>query len=136
MEFRILGPLEVYEDGRLLPVSGKQRALLALLLLEPRQALSRERLVDELWGDDPPETAAKAVQVFAGRLPKRCRRYPSSHEATPMCSRSIATKSTATDSRSSRGSTGSSRLRRAGASGRAAARGTRALAWAGACRCG
>ena len=70
MEFRILGPLEVYEDGRLLPVGGKQRALLALLLLEPRQALSRERLVDELWGDDPPETAAKAVQVFAGRLRK------------------------------------------------------------------
>jgi DNA-binding SARP family transcriptional activator len=70
LEFRILGPLEVYEDGRLLPVGGKPRALLALLLLEPRKALPRERLVDELWGDYPPETAAKAVQVFAGRLRK------------------------------------------------------------------
>ena len=65
-----MGPLEVFEDGHPLPVGGKQRALLALLLLEPRRALPRERLVDELWGDDPPETAAKAVQVFATRLRK------------------------------------------------------------------
>jgi DNA-binding SARP family transcriptional activator len=70
VEFRILGSVEVCEEGCVLPVGGKQRALLALLLLEPRQVLSRERLVDELWGDDPPETAAKAVQVFVGRLRK------------------------------------------------------------------
>jgi YVTN family beta-propeller protein len=70
VEFAILGPLEVHDDGRTLAVRGKQRALLACLLLEPRTALSRERLIDELWGDEPPETAAKAVQVFAGRLRK------------------------------------------------------------------
>jgi YVTN family beta-propeller protein len=70
VEFTILGPLEVRENGRTLAVRGKQRALLACLLLEPRTALSRERLIDDLWGDEPPETAAKAVQVFAGRLRK------------------------------------------------------------------
>jgi len=70
VRFAILGPLEVREDGRTLAVRGKQRALLACLLLEPRTALSREHLIDELWGDDPPETAAKAVQVFAFRLRK------------------------------------------------------------------
>ena len=51
-------------------VRGKQRALLARLLLEPGKAVSREHLIDDLWGDDPPETAAKAVQVFADRLRK------------------------------------------------------------------
>jgi YVTN family beta-propeller protein len=70
VEFAILGPLEVHENGRTLAVRGKQRALLACLLLEPRTAVSRDRLIDELWGDEPPETAAKAVQVFAGRLRK------------------------------------------------------------------
>jgi len=70
VEFRILGPLEVVENGRTVRVTGKQGALLAALLLEPRKTVSRDQLVDALWGDDPPETAAKAIQVFAARLRK------------------------------------------------------------------
>ena len=71
MEFRILGPLEVEDDGRSLKVAGaKQRGLLALLLLHANEAVPRERLIDELWGEDPPETAATAIQVHVSQLRK------------------------------------------------------------------
>jgi DNA-binding SARP family transcriptional activator/ABC-type branched-subunit amino acid transport system substrate-binding protein/DNA-binding beta-propeller fold protein YncE len=69
VEFLILGPLEVRERGR--PISlggGKQRALLALLILNANEAVSTERLVDELWGEHPPATAAKIVQNYVSRL--------------------------------------------------------------------
>ena len=62
MEFRILGPLQVLDEGRELPLGGaKQRALLALLLLDPNRVVSRERLIDELWHADPPETANELI---------------------------------------------------------------------------
>ena len=71
MEFRILGPLEVEEEGRVLKLGGaKQRGLLALLLLHANEAVSRDRLIDELWGDQPPETAATAIQVHVSQLRK------------------------------------------------------------------
>jgi hypothetical protein len=71
MEFRVLGPLEVREGDRSLPLGGaKQRALLALLVLNAHRVVSRERLIDELWGDDPPETAVASVQVYVSRLRK------------------------------------------------------------------
>jgi YVTN family beta-propeller protein len=71
MEFRILGPLEVVDDGRKLPLGGaKQRALLALLLLHPNRVVSRDRLIDELWDTDPPETARTALQVHVSQLRK------------------------------------------------------------------
>ena len=58
MDFRILGPLEVEDDGRVLRLGGaKQRALLAVLLLHANEAVSRDRLIDELWGESPPEAA-------------------------------------------------------------------------------
>ena len=58
MEFRILGPLEVVADGRVLPLGrGRQRALLAILLLRPNQVVPTERLIDDLWGGQPPPTA-------------------------------------------------------------------------------
>ena len=60
MEFRILGSLEVLDEGRAITLGGsKQRALLALLLLHPNETLSTDRLVDELWGERPPANAAK-----------------------------------------------------------------------------
>ena len=72
MEFRILGPLEVVEDGRPVELGGqKQRALLALLLLEANRVVSRDRLIDALWEDDPPETALKALQVHVSNLRKQ-----------------------------------------------------------------
>ena len=50
--------------------SAKQRALLAVLLLSAGETVSRERLIDELWADDPPATAAKIVQTYVSRLRK------------------------------------------------------------------
>jgi DNA-binding SARP family transcriptional activator/WD40 repeat protein len=71
MEFRILGSLEALDGGRVLPLGGgKQRALLAVLLLHANRTLSTDRLVDELWGERPPATPAKAVQVHVSRLRK------------------------------------------------------------------
>jgi DNA-binding SARP family transcriptional activator len=70
-EFRILGPLEVSAGGEPLPLSGqKQRALLALLLLEANRVVSTDRLVDALWGDQPPRTAATSLQNFVSQLRK------------------------------------------------------------------
>jgi DNA-binding SARP family transcriptional activator len=71
MEFRILGPLEVEDDGRLIPVGGtKQRALLALLLLRANEVVSRDRLIDELWGGSPPDSGKTALQVHVSQLRK------------------------------------------------------------------
>jgi DNA-binding SARP family transcriptional activator len=71
MEFRILGPLEVVDQGRRLPLgAAKQRALLAVLLLHANEVVSSDRLIDGLWGDQPPETAAKVVQVYVSQLRK------------------------------------------------------------------
>ena len=70
-EYRVLGPLEVWgKDGLLLLGGAKQRALLALLLLNANRIVSREKLIDELWGDDPPETAVTSLQVYVSRLRK------------------------------------------------------------------
>ena len=72
MEFRVLGPLEVGSDETSLPLgSGKERALLAILILNANQTVARDRLVDDLWGERAPESAAKAVQTYVSRLRKR-----------------------------------------------------------------
>jgi DNA-binding SARP family transcriptional activator/class 3 adenylate cyclase len=69
--FGLLGPLQVLGRDGPLPLGGaKQRALLALLLLNANRVVSRERLIDELWGDDPPETAVTTIQVYVSRLRK------------------------------------------------------------------
>src|SRR4051812_35538083 len=71
MEFRLLGPLEVAEHDRRLALGGvKQRSLLAMLLLQANQVVSADRLIDELWGDEPPPTAVKGLQVQVSRLRK------------------------------------------------------------------
>src|SRR5215212_7771900 len=65
MEYRVLGPLEALGSAGPLPLGGaKQRALLALLLLNANHVVSRERLIDELWGEDPPETAVTRVPGY------------------------------------------------------------------------
>ena len=59
LRFRLLGPLEAERDGVTLELGArKQRAVLALLLLDANRVVSTERLIDGLWGDAPPETAA------------------------------------------------------------------------------
>ncbi|MFN2489643.1 MAG: BTAD domain-containing putative transcriptional regulator [Actinomycetota bacterium] len=71
MDLRILGPLEAEEHGRPLPLGGaKQRALFAILLLHRNQAVSADRLIDLLWADEPPETAANTIQVYVSGLRK------------------------------------------------------------------
>src|SRR5919202_1570400 len=71
MQFRILGPLEVHDDGRQIALGGpKQRALLGVLLLHVNESISSERLVDELWGDRPPARGHKLVQGYVSGLRK------------------------------------------------------------------
>ena len=71
MEYALLGPLEVRRDGRTIAVGrGKQRALLAFLALNAGRVVPAERLIDELWGDEPPATATTALQVYVSRLRK------------------------------------------------------------------
>jgi DNA-binding SARP family transcriptional activator/streptogramin lyase len=69
MEFRILGPLEVEDAGRLLPLGGtRQRALLALLLLHANEVVSQDTLIDQLWGGKPPDSGRTALQVHVSQL--------------------------------------------------------------------
>jgi DNA-binding SARP family transcriptional activator len=71
MEFRILGPLEVVEDGRPVALERRRlRALLAFMLLNANEPVSADRLVDEVWGPDPPKTAAASLQNYVSRLRK------------------------------------------------------------------
>lgn len=71
MEFRVLGPLEVERDGVALPLGGaRQRAVLGVLLLRAGEVVSTDRLIDDLWGDKPPATAAHALQVYVSNLRK------------------------------------------------------------------
>jgi DNA-binding SARP family transcriptional activator/WD40 repeat protein len=71
MEFRILGSLKALDEGRAVtPRGAKQRALLALLLLHANETVSIDRLIDDLWGESPPTTAAKTVQVHISQLRK------------------------------------------------------------------
>ena len=70
-EFLILGPLEVRLGGRPVTLgSTKQRALLAALLLRVDEVVAAERLIDELWGEAPPRSAANALQVYVSQLRK------------------------------------------------------------------
>ena len=72
MRFGILGPLLVVDDaGRELALGGlRQRAVLAVLLMHAGEALSSDRLIDELWGERPPATATKTLQVYVSNLRK------------------------------------------------------------------
>jgi DNA-binding SARP family transcriptional activator len=71
VEFRVLGPLEVLEEGRPVPLPGpKARAVLALLLLDANRVVPLDRLVDGLWDEAPPETATKTLQVYVSQLRK------------------------------------------------------------------
>ena len=71
MEFRILGPLEVADGDVVVPLAGaKQRALLAILLLSANEVVSSDRLIDELWGEQSPESGRAALQVRVSQLRK------------------------------------------------------------------
>jgi DNA-binding SARP family transcriptional activator len=69
MEFRILGPLDVRDGDQALELaSGRQRALLALLIVNANETVSTDRIVEELWGESSPQTASKVVQNHVSQL--------------------------------------------------------------------
>jgi DNA-binding SARP family transcriptional activator len=69
MRYGVLGPIEVWHGERLLSVGGpQQRALLAALLLNANRVVSADRLVDVLWGDQPPATARSLLQGCVAEL--------------------------------------------------------------------
>jgi YVTN family beta-propeller protein len=71
MEFRVLGPLEVLDDGRdLTPARAKQRAVLAMLLLHANDVVARDQLIDALWGESPPPSAQTALHGHVSALRK------------------------------------------------------------------
>jgi predicted ATPase/DNA-binding SARP family transcriptional activator len=70
MQFRILGPLEVSNDDHLISLAGAQRSLLTLLLISANEVVSADRLIDELWGEDVPQSGRTALQVRVSQLRK------------------------------------------------------------------
>jgi YVTN family beta-propeller protein len=71
LDFRLLGVLEVVDGERRLELGGaKQRSVLAILALHRGEPVSTDRLIDQLWGERAPATAAKTVQVYVSHLRK------------------------------------------------------------------
>ena len=71
VEFRILGPLEVVDDGRSVALGGrKQKVVLARLLMRTNQMVSTSTLIDEVWGDEPPEAVRSSLQSYISHLRK------------------------------------------------------------------
>jgi hypothetical protein len=72
MDFLVLGPVEVRDRGRVLALGGpRQRAVLAFLLLHGNEVVSADRLLEAVWGEEPP-AAAPSTTLFAGPLPSAC----------------------------------------------------------------
>jgi DNA-binding SARP family transcriptional activator/ABC-type branched-subunit amino acid transport system substrate-binding protein/streptogramin lyase len=90
MQFGILGPLEVSDEGRRVEIGGhKQRVLLVSLLLHANEVVSLDRLIDELWGETPPPTAAKTLQAQVSRLRRSLNgdEDPAAHMLGPLQTR-------------------------------------------------
>jgi DNA-binding SARP family transcriptional activator/tetratricopeptide (TPR) repeat protein len=69
LEFRLLGPFEVVDDEAAIPLGGRrQRAVLALLTIHVGEVLSTDRIVEELWTDDPPFSAVRTLHAYVSRL--------------------------------------------------------------------
>ena len=83
MQFAVLGPIEVTSDaGHALPLGGpKQRTVLAMLLLEANRPVSKDRLIDGVWGERAPPSAGETLDTYVSRLrrllgPDRLARRP------------------------------------------------------------
>jgi len=69
VRYRLLGPLRVRDGTAWSPIrAAQQRVVLAVLLAEPGQVVSSDRLVAELWGDQPPREAQSALRGYVMRL--------------------------------------------------------------------
>jgi predicted ATPase/DNA-binding SARP family transcriptional activator len=85
-EARILGPVEAARDGRSVALgSPKQKAVFALLVLGAGHVVSTDRLVDELWGEHPPDSPSSSLQVYISRL----RRSLQTHDQDPEAVRLV-----------------------------------------------
>jgi DNA-binding SARP family transcriptional activator len=72
LEFRILGPLEVIAEGEPILLAGRrQRALLAALLLQGGRVVGADRLLHDLWGEQPPRTAPTSLHNLVSQLRKQ-----------------------------------------------------------------
>ena len=136
MDFRILGPLEVLDEGRPIALGGsKQRALLALLLVHANETLTTDRLIDELWGERPPAKAAKTVQMQLSRLRKALAVEAGNGSAGVVVTRERGYELVLDPERLD-----AQRFERLVAEGRselaAVARGEQLRRWRGRCRCG
>src|SRR6478672_8947751 len=68
-EFGLLGPLQVWRAGSAVPLGGpRQRAVLALLLLEANRVVSMDRLAEDVWGGNPPDGWVTTVQIYVSHL--------------------------------------------------------------------
>src|SRR6188474_2301144 len=114
MDYRILGTLEAYDRDTQLPLGGaRQRAVLALLLLHGNETLTRDVIIDQLWGENPPATASSGWSRRAGPHSTRAttRRHwssfaaPSSSGVEPRCPTSRTSRSPRTRSSASRNCT-------------------------------
>src|SRR4029450_2881814 len=71
MEFRLLGPMEVSEGGRARPIGGpKQRTVLVHLILRANHVVPPERLIEQIWGNDPPPAARSTLRGYLSHLRK------------------------------------------------------------------
>src|ERR1700761_313389 len=69
MKFSVLGPVEADANGQRVAVGGgRQRALLALLLIHAGQVVSRDRLIEDLWAGSPPPGAPQSLDAYLSRL--------------------------------------------------------------------
>src|ERR1700722_9032206 len=82
MRFETLGPLSLSNNGEAVPLGGrKQRTLLAVLVLQRNEVVTRDHLVDALWGQRPPRSAAESLDTYVYRLRKLLGHERLAHEA-------------------------------------------------------
>jgi hypothetical protein len=68
VDFRLLGPFDVVENGRSMAVGGaKQRALLAILVIHANEVVPADRLIEQLWPGDTPDSAVNTLQAYVSR---------------------------------------------------------------------
>jgi DNA-binding SARP family transcriptional activator len=71
IEFRVLGPVEILEDGRTLgPATAQMRCVLAMLVLDLGRVVAAGRLASALWGSNPPASARNSIRVCVTKLRK------------------------------------------------------------------
>src|SRR5262245_1178805 len=71
VEYRLLGPLEAYVDGRPIPLAPRERGVLAVLALRANRVVPAAQVIDSVWPEDPPDSAANLVQGYVSNLRRK-----------------------------------------------------------------